>query len=36
MNKAEILRAAHIATLTGMSIRTIRRWIADETLLSTK
>ena len=32
----EYLRAAHIVALTGMSIRTIRRWIADETLPSTK
>jgi excisionase family DNA binding protein len=30
------LRAAEIAALTGMSIRTIRRWIAEEILPSTK
>jgi excisionase family DNA binding protein len=30
------LRAADIARLTGMSIRTVRRWIADEILPSTK
>jgi len=30
------LRARDIAALTGMSIRTIRRWIEDETLPSTK
>ena len=29
-------RTAEIAALTGMSIRTIRRWIADETLPSIK
>ena len=32
----EYLRAADIARLTGMSIRTVRRWIADETIPSTK
>ena len=32
----EYLRAADIARLTGMSIRTVRRWIADGTLPSTK
>jgi excisionase family DNA binding protein len=30
------LRAAEIAALTGMSIRTIRRWIREKTLPSTK
>lgn len=30
------LRAAEIASLTGMSLRTIRRWIKDEVLSSTK
>jgi excisionase family DNA binding protein len=30
------LRAAEIARLTGMSPRTVRRWIADETISSTK
>ena len=30
------LRAADIAELTGLSVRTIRRWIADEIILSTK
>ena len=30
------LRAADIALLTGMHIRTVRRWIADGTLPSSK
>jgi excisionase family DNA binding protein len=30
------LRAADIARLTGASIRTIRRWIADEIIPSAK
>jgi excisionase family DNA binding protein len=30
------LRAAEIAALTGMSVRTIRRWIKDEVLSSRK
>jgi len=30
------LRAADIAALTGVSVRTVRRWIADEILPSTK
>jgi excisionase family DNA binding protein len=30
------LRAGDIARLTGMSLRTVRRWIADEILPSTK
>jgi excisionase family DNA binding protein len=30
------LRAADIAEVTGMSVRTIRRWIADEILPSTR
>jgi excisionase family DNA binding protein len=33
---AEYLRAADIARLTGASIRTVRRWIADEVMPSTK
>jgi excisionase family DNA binding protein len=32
----QYLRAADIAALTGASIRTVRRWIADEILPSTK
>jgi excisionase family DNA binding protein len=32
----EYLRASHIAQLTGVSIRTVRRWIADDTIPSTK
>ena len=32
----EYLRAADIARLTGTSIRTVRRWIADEVVPSTK
>jgi excisionase family DNA binding protein len=32
----EYLRAAEIAALTGMSLRTIRRWVAEKTLPSTK
>ena len=32
----EYLRAADIVRLIGMSMRTVRRWIADETLPSTK
>jgi excisionase family DNA binding protein len=32
----EYLRAADIARLTGVSIRTARRWIADEIMPSTK
>lgn len=34
--RKQYLRAAEIAKLTGMSIRTIRRWIKDEVLPSTK
>jgi excisionase family DNA binding protein len=30
------LRAADVARLTGMSLRTIRRWIANEVLRSIK
>jgi excisionase family DNA binding protein len=30
------IRAAALAALTGMSIRTVRRWIADKTIPSTK
>lgn len=33
---AEYLRARDIAQLTGVSLRTARRWIADEILTSTK
>jgi excisionase family DNA binding protein len=33
---SEYIRAAEIAALTGMSLRTIRRWIAEEILPSTK
>ena len=32
----EYLRASDIARLTGVSIRTVRRWIADEMIPSTK
>jgi excisionase family DNA binding protein len=32
----EYLRAADISRLTGVSIRTARRWIADEIIPSTK
>ena len=32
----EYLRASDIARLTGVSIRTARRWIADEIIPSTK
>jgi excisionase family DNA binding protein len=32
----EYLRACDIARLTGTSIRTVRRWIKDDTLPSTK
>jgi excisionase family DNA binding protein len=32
----EYLRAADIAELTGVSIRTVRRWIAEEIIPSTK
>jgi excisionase family DNA binding protein len=32
----EYLRAGDIVALTGMSIRTVRRWIAEETIPSTK
>jgi excisionase family DNA binding protein len=34
--RKQYLRPAEIAELTGMSIRTIRRWIRDEVLPSTK
>ena len=33
---SEYLRAAKIAQLSGMSLRTVRRWIADEIIPSTK
>ncbi len=32
----EYIRATDIARLTGLSIRTVRRWIADEIIQSTK
>ena len=32
----DYLRASDIARLTGVSIRTVRRWIADEIIPSTK
>jgi excisionase family DNA binding protein len=32
----EYLRAADIVRLTGVTMRTVRRWIADEILPSTK
>jgi len=32
----QYFRAAEIAALTGMSIRTIRRWIREETLPSAR
>jgi excisionase family DNA binding protein len=34
--ESEYLRARDIARLTGVSIRTARRWIAKETLASAK
>jgi len=34
--KRKYLRATEIVALTGMSLRTIRRWLADEILPSTK
>jgi excisionase family DNA binding protein len=33
---AQFLRAGDIARLTGASVRTVRRWIADKTLPSVK
>ncbi|MGC1178700.1 MAG: helix-turn-helix domain-containing protein [Methyloceanibacter sp.] len=33
---AEYLRATDIARITGMSLRTAQRWIADEIIPSTK
>jgi excisionase family DNA binding protein len=33
---ADFLRAGDIARLTGLSLRTVRRWIADEILPSVK
>jgi excisionase family DNA binding protein len=35
-NASEYLRARDIAQLTGVSLRTARRWIAGETLVSGK
>ena len=32
----EYLRAAEVAKLTGLNLRTVRRWIADGTLPSVK
>jgi excisionase family DNA binding protein len=32
----EYLRAADIVRITGRSLRTVRRWIADEIIPSTK
>ena len=32
----EYLRAADIVRITGMSLRTVRRWIANEIIPSTK
>jgi excisionase family DNA binding protein len=32
----EYLRAADVAQITGVSLRTARRWIADEIIPSTK
>lgn len=34
--RKQYLRAADIAAMTGMSVRTVRRWIAEEILPSTK
>ena len=34
--RTEYLRAADVARLTGMSLRTVRRWIDDEIIPSTK
>jgi excisionase family DNA binding protein len=37
MNRCpEYLRAGEIARRTGMSVRTVRRWISDEIIPSTK
>jgi excisionase family DNA binding protein len=36
MTSREYLRASNIAQLTGVSLRTVRRWIAEEYLVSTK
>jgi excisionase family DNA binding protein len=33
---AEYMRARDIAEVTGVSVRTVRRWIADEVIPSTK
>ena len=35
-NGVEYLRAGDIARLAGVSLRTVRRWIADPIFLSTK
>jgi excisionase family DNA binding protein len=32
----KFLRAAEVAAITGLSVRSIRRWIKDEVLPSTK
>jgi hypothetical protein len=34
--ESKYLRAREIVALTGMSLRTVRRWLADEVLPSTK
>jgi excisionase family DNA binding protein len=36
MDAPEYLRAGAIARLSGASVRTVRRWIANETLPSVK
>jgi excisionase family DNA binding protein len=36
MNGTEYLRARDIAEITGVRVRTVRRWIADGILPSTK
>ena len=36
MDEPEYLRAGEIARLSGASVRTVRRWIADEILPSVK
>jgi excisionase family DNA binding protein len=36
MDDTEYLRAAEIVALTGVSLRTVRRWIADRIIPSVK
>jgi excisionase family DNA binding protein len=36
MDDTEYLRAAEIVALTGLSLRTVRRWIADRIIPSVK